>query len=115
MIRQRLSAEVTPLVGPVELRPCDPNLNWYGDPATWKSGNATIASAQDYKGDKSIVCWFLGPQTAYAWQAFVVQKPLLRIATPEPQGDKKPLPVYDPAEKISIQVAADFKLLDGNL
>ena len=115
VIRQRLPAEASPLAGPVELRPCDPNLTWYGDPATWKSGAATIASAADFKGDKSIACWFPGPQTAHAWQAFVVQKPWLRITTPQSQGDKKPLQVTGLAEKISVQVTADTKLPDGKL
>lgn len=115
VIRQRLPAEATPLAGPVELRPCDPNLTWYGDPTTWKSAAATIALAQDYKDDKSIACWFPGSQTAHAWQAFVVQKPLLRIVTPEPQGDKKPLRVFGSADKITVQLAADAKLPDGKL
>ncbi len=115
VIRQRLPADASPLAGPVELRPCDPNLTWYGDPSTWKTGAATIAAAADFKGDKSIACWFPGPQTAHAWQAFVVPKPLLKITTPESQGDKKPLAVYGPAEKFSVQVTADAKLSEGKL
>lgn len=115
VIRQRLPADASPLAGPVELRPCDPSLTWYGDPTTWKSGVATIATAADYKGDKNAACWFPGPQTAHVWQSFVVPKPLLKITSPEPQGDKKPLQVYGPQDKVRVQIAADPKLPDGKV
>jgi hypothetical protein len=115
VIRQRLPADASPLAGPVKLRPCDPNSVWYGDPTTWKMSAATITPAEKYSGDKNAACWMPGQQTAHAWQAFVTDKPLLRITSPSPQGDKRPLTVCDPQEKIAVQVEAHVTIPDGKI
>lgn len=115
VIRQRLPTDASPLNGPVKLQPCNPNFVWYGDPTTWKTPTATIAPATEYSGEKNAACWFPGPQTAHAWQAFVTDKPMLRIASPSPQGDKRPLSVCDPQEKLAVQVEADATIPDGKI
>ena len=120
VIRQRLPADASAINGPVKLRPIDPGLAWFGDPTTWKA-TAVIAASQRYSGPKTAACWFPGPQTAHAWQAFVVEKPLLRITSPWPQGDKRPLPIFDSHQKIPIQIETDattpigkIRLYDGD-
>ena len=115
VIRQRLPADASPVDGPVKLRPVDPASVWYGNPDTWTTPAATIAPATQYSGTKHTACWLPGPQSAHAWQAFVVRKPLLRIVSPEPQGDKRPLPKYGPKDRISISIAADAAIPDGTI
>lgn len=115
VIRQRLPTDASSLDGPVKLRPVNAAVVWYGNPATWASPVATIATnAQNLEGQKTI-CWLPGPQTAHAWQAFVVRKPLLRIVSPLPQGDKQPLSIYGTNDNISVTIAADTALPDGKI
>jgi len=115
VIRQRLPADASPVDGPVKLRPVDPASVWYGNPATWINPAATIAPAKEYSGAKNTACWLPGPQTAHVWQAFVVRKPLLRIDSPLPQGDKRPLVTYGTKDTISVSIAADATLPDGKI
>jgi len=115
VIRQRLPADAFAVEGPVKLRPVDPASVWFGNPATWTAPVATIAPAKEYPAAKNIACWLPGPQTAHVWQAFVVRKPLLRIESPVPQGDKRPLAIYSSKETISVSIAADATLADGKI
>jgi len=91
VIRQRYPADVSPANGPVKLLRCDPARAWLADPASWKNRAPTIASASNYMADKTAACWFPSEDVARVWQAFVVDKPLVQITEPSPQGDKKPL------------------------
>ena len=115
VIRQRLPADASPVDGPVRLRPVDPDSVWYGNPTTWTSAAATIAPAKSYSDAKSTACWLPGPQTAHVWQAFVARKPLLRIISPMPQGDKRPLSTYGVKDRIAVLIAADSALADGKI
>ncbi|QDU28586.1 hypothetical protein ETAA8_36890 [Anatilimnocola aggregata] len=115
VIRQRLPADASPLTGPVQLRSCDPSLAWYGAPSTWKGSTAIIGPAAKYSGEKNKACWLPGPQSAHAWQAFVVDKSLLRITSPLPQGDKRPLPVFNPQERLAIKVEAEAAIPNGTI
>jgi hypothetical protein len=115
VIRQRLPADASPVDGPVKLRPVNPASVWYGNPATWTVSAATISPAKEYSGSKNTACWLPGPQTAHAWQAFVVREPLLRIVSPLPQGDKRPLSTYGAKDRISVTIAADASLPDGKI
>ncbi|MEI6537451.1 MAG: hypothetical protein WCN98_19055, partial [Verrucomicrobiaceae bacterium] len=102
VIRQRLPSE--PLGNTLTLRPCDPAKVWLGNPQSWTNRTATVGSHADYKGDKNAACWFPSEGVASAWQAFVVPKPLLRIVSPAPQGDGKPLSIYEPGAEVSVTV-----------
>ena len=104
VLRQRLPD------GATSLRPCDPAQTWFGNPATWGERPADIAPAAKFTGDKAKSCWLPGPETARVWQAFAVRKPQLRITSPEPQGDGKPLAIYTPDDDILIRADCDAAL-----
>lgn len=114
VIRHRLSA-TAPADGPAKLRPVDSAAVWYGDPATWTEPTATIAPAGAYAAAGNAACWFPGPLTAHAWQAFVVPRPLVRIVSPSPQGDKQPLSTFDAGDRIPVSLAADAAVPDGRV
>lgn len=103
VIRQRCPA-VTPADGAVKLLRYDPARVWLADPATWKTRAATIAAAEKYAGAKSAACWLPGEDVARVWQAFVVEKPVVRITAPLPQGDKMPLAVFAPGTEVVVQI-----------
>ncbi len=115
VIRQRLPTDDSPADGPVKLRPVSPDSVWYGNPATWTAPATTIAPAKDYADTKNTACWLPGSQTAHAWQAFVIRKPLLRIVSPSPQGDKRPLSTYGAMDTIAVSITADATLPDGKI
>jgi len=104
VIRQRYPIEGSPANGPVKLRRCDPARVWLADSTTWKSRAATIASAANYSADKTAACWFPSEDVARVWQAFVVEKPLVRLTDPLPSGDKVPLATFAPGKEITVQV-----------
>ena len=89
----------------MKLSRCDPAPVWLADPASWKSRAPTIASAASYTADKAAACWFPSEDVARVWQAFVVDKPLVRITEPSPQGDKKPLATCPPGVEVTVNVA----------
>ena len=107
VIRQRLPSDASPADGPVTLRRYDPARVWFGDPASWTGNAATVASAADYPGDKAAACWLPGEDVARVWQAFAVKKPLVRIVSPAPQGDGKPLAIFAPGTEVTVQVQYD--------
>ena len=104
VLRQRLPD------GATSLRPCDTLQTWFGNPATWGERPADIAPAAEFTGDNAKSCWLPGPETARVWQAFAVRKPQLRITSPEPQGDGKPLAIYTPDDDILIRADCDAAL-----
>ncbi len=107
VIRQRLPADASPADGPVTLRRYDPARVWLGDPASWRNRAATIAPLEKYPGDKSAACWLPGKDVARVWQAFAVNKPLVRITSPLPQGGGNPLAIFAPGADVTVQVQCD--------
>jgi pimeloyl-ACP methyl ester carboxylesterase len=97
VLRQRLKPDG-------QLRPGDPARAWLGDPASWTNRTARIAPAAQFAGDRAAACWFPDEDTARVWQAFVVPQPLLRITTPEAQGDGKPLAMFASGAEVTVQV-----------
>ncbi len=104
VMAQRYPSEVM-LSGTVpQLKPCDPALAWYADPARWAERPCPIYSAKDYPGDKAAACWFPDEHVARTWQAFVFPKPRLKITSPAGLGDGQPFVVHAASEPIPVEV-----------
>lgn len=104
IIRQRYPADASPAGGPVKLRRYDPARVWFADPTSWKTRAPVVAAAASYAGNKAAACWLPGEDVARVWQSFVVEKPLVQIAEPSSQGDKKPLAIFAPGREVTVQV-----------
>ncbi len=89
-IAQRYPKDADPGAGPVTLKTIDETTGWLGDPASWTTGEATIAAWDKYPGDRKKACWFPDQHTAHAWRAFVAAKPKVMLSSPVGQGDMQP-------------------------
>lgn len=93
--------------GPIPLKDIPLEVGWLGDPASWgKDGQRpTIASWNDYKGDRDHACWFPSQRVATVWQAFVAGTNDVTILQPSGLGDKQKFAVQPANKAILVKVA----------
>lgn len=122
VIALRYPKDATPVNGPVKLQKIDPASGWYGDVNSWKSQNATIASAKKSDSKKEQTCWFPDEYTAQVWRAFVSQNPTVKIADPKGLGDGATFAIHPADKPLVVKVALKGKfavskvaLFDGNV
>lgn len=84
------------------LRDFEEENGWLGDLSVWSDRVATVAPYQQYQGKKTAACWFPNETIARAWQAFVVQKPMLQLKSPAGLGDGQPFVVHRPGDSITV-------------
>jgi hypothetical protein len=81
---------------------------WLGEIKDWKKGEASIASASEFKGDVSKTCWFPTKRTAAVWRAFVSPHgKQIKITEPPGLGDKQPFIPHSADKAISVRIAAE--------
>lgn len=90
--------------GPTPLADFPLEEGWLGDVATWgKDGRLpTVATWQDYKGDRDAACWFPSRRTAAVWQAFVGGSKSVTITEPPGLGDKQKFMSHSAGKPVTV-------------
>jgi len=70
MVRARYPAGASPADGPIQLLDVNELEGWLTDPASYKTGLATIAPYASYTTDKSVAGWLPNRRLAYIFRAF---------------------------------------------
>ncbi len=101
----RIPADWDPRTGPAKLIEMKQEDGWLGDRATMGSHMATVASWQDYKGDKLSAAWFPDRATAYVWRAWCSKFPPVQLNAKTTDGSSS-LTVYKKRQGVSMYPAA---------
>ena len=102
VIAARVPQAADPTTGPMKLKPMRVEDGWLGDRETWNTNCASIASYNDYNGDKASAAWLPNRYVAYVWRSFVSKDPPLQVVAQTTDGRLKTLPFKPTDKRFSI-------------
>jgi hypothetical protein len=93
---------------PIPLRPVSFAEGWRGDRTTINGTYASVAAANEFKGDTKMATWLPNRATAYVWRAWQTKKSPVDLAASTADGKK--LPPFQPKKSLGMSIAPGVEL-----
>lgn len=97
---------------PIPLKPVSFDQGWRGDRTTIDGTFATVAAAEDFKGDRKMAAWFPDRATAYVWRAWQTKRSPVDLTVQVAEGSKK-LGAFHPKKSFGMTVSPRSELVLG--